>query len=392
VDAATSRARSAGRARARGTVTSAARVLILSAAIGEGHDLPARFLAAGLDEAGARAEVADGLHAMGPFLERLALSGSPFASRWGGYMFDVEYALIAHAAPARRLAGSLMRRIGGGRLLALIAARRPDIVVSTYPGVTELLGRLRAEGALSVPVVSAITDLAALRWWAHPAVDLHLVTHPESIAEVRSIAGRRADVRAVNGLNDPAFLVVRDRLAARDDLGLSREPPIVLVSGGGWGVGDLAGATGAALLAGAHAVLLCGRNEVLRERMRARFGTDPRVTVLGFSDRMPDLLAAADCLVHSTAGLTVLEAIQRGCPAISYGWGHGHVRVNNRAFAAHGLAAVATTPPELSAALTRALGERPAPDLSFAELPSAAEVVCGRFAASRALDRVARGD
>ena len=360
----------------------APRVLILSAAIGEGHDLPARFLAAGLESAGARAIVADGLHAMGPFLERLALSGSPFHSPWGGYLFDVEYALLAHAAPARRLAGNLMRRIGGGGLLALIAATGPDIVVSTYPGVTELLGRLRAEGALSLPVVSAITDLAALHWWAHPAVDLHLVTHPESIAEVRSIAGDHADVRVVRGLNNPAFLVARDRLVARDALGLPLEPPIVLVSGGGWGVGDLAGATGAALAADAHVVLLCGRNAAARERMQARFGGEPRVTVLGFSDRMPDLLAAADCLVHSTAGLTVLEAIQRGCPAISYGWGHGHVRVNNRAFAAHGLAAVATTPAELASALRRALREPREPDLSFAELPSATDVVIGQFAAA----------
>jgi UDP-N-acetylglucosamine:LPS N-acetylglucosamine transferase len=260
------------------------------------------------------------------------------------------------------------------------------VVVSTYPGVTELLARLRAEGALAVPVVSAITDLAALRWWAHPAVDLHLVTHPESIAEVRSIAGPRADVRAVRGLNDPAFLAPRDRIAARDALGLPREPPIVLVSGGGWGVGDLAGATDAALAAGAHAVALCGRNDSARHLMSSRFASEDRVTVLGFTDRMPDLLAAADGLVHSTAGLTVLEAIQRGCPAISYGWGHGHIRVNNRAFAAHGLAAVATTQDELAAALRHALRERRAPDLSFAALPDAARVVLERFAAPRKED------
>jgi UDP-N-acetylglucosamine:LPS N-acetylglucosamine transferase len=361
----------------------APRVLILSAAIGEGHDLPARFLAAGLETAGADARIEDGLHAMGPFLEGLAMSASPFASRWGGLLFDFEYVLLTRAPPARRLAGSLMTRIGGRGVLAVIAASRPDVVVSTYPGVTELLGRLRASGALALPVVSAITDLAALRWWAHPAVDLHLVTHPESIAEVRSIAGPRTDVRAVRGLNDPAFLAARDRLAARDALGLPRESPIVLVSGGGWGVGDLEGATGAALGAGAHAVVLCGRNEAAPAQMRARFGADPRVTVLGFTDRMPDLLAAADCLVHSTAGLTVLEAIQRGCPAISYGWGHGHIRANNRAFAAHGLAAVATTPAALAAALRHALRERPAPDLSFAALPDAAAVVLERFAAPR---------
>jgi UDP-N-acetylglucosamine:LPS N-acetylglucosamine transferase len=368
----------------------APRVLILSAAIGEGHDLPARFLADGLEGAGAQPQIRDGLKAMGPFLEALALSGSPFQSRWGGVLFDVEHALLARVVTTRRLAGSLVRRIGAPGLLALIAAERPDIVVSTYPGVTELLGRLRAERALALPVVSAITDLAALRWWAHPAVDLHLVTHPESITEVRSIAGPRADVRAVRGLNDPAFLVARDRRAARDALGLPRDPPIVLVSGGGWGVGDLAGATAAALAAGAHVVVLCGRNEVRRQRMQAHFGPAPRVTVLGFTDRMPDLLAAADCLVHSTAGLTVLEAIQRGCPAISYGWGHGHIRVNNSAFAAHGLAAVATTPDELARALRRALLRRPAPDLSFAALPDAAEVLLERLAVPREHDVMGR--
>jgi processive 1,2-diacylglycerol beta-glucosyltransferase len=356
------------------------RVLILSAAIGEGHDLPARFLAAGLERAGTEARIEDGLNAMGPFLEGLALTASPFTLRWGGLLFDLEYVLLTRVPPARRLAGSIMRRIGGRGVLALIAATRPDVVVSTYPGVTELLGRLRAERALALPVVSAITDLAALRWWAHPAVDLHLVTHPESIAEVRSVAGPGADVRAVRGLNDPAFLAARDRRASRDALGLPREPPIVLVSGGGWGVGDLSGATATVLAAGAHAVVLCGRNEAALHLLRARFEAHDRVTVLGFTDRMPDLLAAADCLVHSTAGLTVLEALQRGCPAISYGWGHGHIRVNNRAFAAHRLAAVATTYAELAAELRRALQERRRPDPSFAELPDAADVVLERFA------------
>jgi len=360
------------------------RVLLLSAAIGEGHDLPARILAADLEAAGADARVEDGLRAMGPFLERIGISGSPFQSAWGGRLFDVEYALLTHIGPTRRLAGWLLARIGGRGLLAGVAAARADVVISTYPGVTEVLGRLRAAGRLRIPLVSAITDLAALRYWAHPAVDLHLVTHPESIAEVRAIAGAGTDVVAVRGLNDPAFLIARDRAAARAALALPPDGPLVVVSGGGWGVGDLVRATEVALATGAaHALVLCGRNEALLARIRARLAGDPRVTALGFTDRMPDILAAADCLVHSTAGLTVLEALQRGCPAISYGWGHGHVRVNNRAFAAHRLAAVAATPAALARALRDALQARAAPDLSFAALPRAADVVLERFAPGR---------
>ena len=70
---------------------------------------------------------------------------------------------------------------------------------------------------------------------------------------------------------------------------------------------------------------------------------------MGFTDRMGDVLAAADVLVHSSAGLTVLEAIIRGCPVVSYGFGYGHVRASNAALERFGLAQVARTPSASSA-------------------------------------------
>ena len=57
---------------------------------------------------------------------------------------------------------------------------------------------------------------------------------------------------------------------------------------------------------------------------------------------------------------------------ISYGWGIGHIRANNRAYRRFGLADVATTHAELDAALRRALAHRPEPDLSLTRIPSAA--------------------
>jgi UDP-N-acetylglucosamine:LPS N-acetylglucosamine transferase len=357
------------------------RVLVLSAAIGEGHDLPARILAAELGElrAPVEASVVDTFAIVGRPLSAIAEAGSTFESEWGNRFFDLEYRLLSEIGPTRRLAGRLMVALGGRRLLAHIAGAQADVIVSTYPGTTEMLGRLRAAGRLAVPVVSAITDLAALRWWAHPGVDLHLVTHPESIDEVRRIAGD-TDVVAVRGLNAADFLVPRDRLGARRSLGLPEAAPIVLVSGGGWAVGDLAGAVDVVLRRpDAIALVLCGRREDLRAGFRARFGDDGRVLALGFTDRMSDLMAAADALIHSTAGLTVLEAHVRGCPAISYGWGRGHIRANNRAFTRWGIAEVAADATALAAALDRALARRGAPDRSFAALPSAAEVILDRL-------------
>ena len=353
------------------------KVLIFSASIGEGHDLPARVLAEGIERESpaAEVEIVDSLALVNTLVRRLVLDSSRFHSKWGNRVFDLSYRLITDVRPTRWLAAKLTRLLASRPIRRAVLERSPDVVVSTYPGATEVLGDLRSRGKIDLPVVSAITDLAALRYWSHPGVDLHLITHPESAEEVLEIAPG-TDVRCVRGLTDERFYEPRSQDAARRELGLPAEGPVVIVSGGGWAVGDLEGAAEEALrVPRATVVCLCGRNEELRTELAEHFAGQPRVTVEGFTDRMPDWFAAGDALVHSTAGLTVLEAIMRGCGVVSYGWGRGHVRVNNEAYTRFGLAEVAGSRDELAGALERVLASRPAPDESFTRLPSAASAV-----------------
>jgi UDP-N-acetylglucosamine:LPS N-acetylglucosamine transferase len=355
------------------------RVLILTASVGEGHDLPTRTLAAQLREEDPEVEVVveDGLAAMGWAITLVSESAPRVVFYRFDWLWDVGFWAFARFGPSRALTQAALARVGAPGLLRLVERHQPDVVVSTYPHTTEVLGRLRLDGRLDVPVCAAVTDLSALWYWATPGADLHLITHPESEAEVRRIAGPAARVAAVTGLTDPAFLEARDRDEARAALGLPAAGSIVLVSGGGWGVGRLESAVEVALgVAGVGLVAcLCGRNEEARERLERRFSGDERVRVEGFTERMPDWLAAADVLVHSTAGLTVLEALIRGCPAISYGWGRGHIRLNNAAFRRYGLAEVADSASALRTALAHALDRQRAPDLAYARRVSAASLV-----------------
>jgi UDP-N-acetylglucosamine:LPS N-acetylglucosamine transferase len=352
------------------------RVLIYSASIGEGHDGPARQLAAGIVEArpGAEVEIADFL-ALTPVVRTIAMRGSSFHSRIGSLAFDAIFWLATYFPPTRWLIDHGTVALTARRLLRRVAASRPDVVVATYPGAAIVLGALRSRGRLPRPTVSAITDLAALRVWARPGIDIHLITHPESAAEVRELAPA-SEITCVRGLTSPGFEREAEPAQARRDLGLDLERPVVVVSGGGWAVGDLEGAVGVAVArSDASVICLCGRNEQVRERIASRYAGEGRVRVLGFTERISELFAAADVVIHSTAGLTVLEALMRGCRVISYGWGHGHIRVNNRAFVRFGLADVAGDPAELGAALDRALAAPRLPDHSFAELPDAGAVV-----------------
>jgi UDP-glucose 4-epimerase len=364
-------------------------VLIISADIGEGHDRPARAVARELrdEDPDAQVSIVNGLPAMGGVLTKVLRENSAFMFQFIPWWFDLQYRLFMQVAPTRWLARRLLTLLGSRGLMRLILAHDPDLIVSTYPGVTCVLGELRRRGRLDVPCYSSITDLAGLHFWAHPGIDLHFITHPESAEEVEKIAGP-GSVRWAKPPTSPAFLAFRERAEARRALALPPEGTVVAVSGGGWGVGDLVGATSAALeVPGATVLCLCGRNDRLRAKIASRFAGEPRLRVMGFTDRMGDVLAASDALIHSSAGLTVLEAIIRGCPVISYGFGYGHVRASNAALLRFGLAQVATAQNEIRPALERALESHPEPDGSFARRPSTASLILSDERRARTLPR-----
>jgi UDP-glucose 4-epimerase len=350
------------------------RVLVLSADIGEGHDLPARMIKADIEEEfpGAEVRIENGLEAMGKLAATVLRNGSKFIFRWMPWLFDVQYWLITKFGPTRWLFQHIGYLTSGRGVLRVVEEHDPDVVISTYPGVTAVLGMLRENRRIGVPVQSAITDLAGLRYWAHPGVDLHYVTHPESIEEVERLVGP-GTVEWARPPISREFLMPRTRRDAREALDVPAHARMVLVSGGGWGVGDLEGAIDTAL-SGDDTLVVCitGHNEVAREKLEERFGENPMVRVLGFTEQMSDWMAAADAMIHATAGLTVLEAHIRGCPVVSYGFSAGHLRANNAAFERFGLAEVARSEHELESVLRHVTRERRSPDSSFASLPSIA--------------------
>ena len=378
----------AGQAQLRHPGLRPPRILILSASIGAGHDLPAEVMADELRglAPGAAVKILDTPAEAGPILEGLVDSGSLFHSRIGNLIFEAQHRVMMQWAPGRRQVARAITRLARGPVLAILERERPDVIVATWPGAGEALGTMRREGVIDVPIVSAITDLSSLWYWAAPGIDLHLITHPESEGEVREIAGPDTRIEVVRGLNDPAWVVPIAEDDARRALDLPVEPKLVVVSGGGWGVGDMEGGIDIALRRpDTIVVALCGGNAELKARLDADYAHEDRVQAWGFTDQMPTLFAAADALIHSTAGLTMLEAQMRGLPAISYGWGRGHIRLNNQAYARFGLAQVALNRSELAVELDHALARRPEPDVSFAELPTAAAVV-HRLYTERLLD------
>jgi len=190
--------------------------------VGEGHDHPARTLAAQLraERPDVDVSIVDGLEPMGRVVKVVSDDAGRVVFFRGQWLWDLGFWLFARARPTRWFTQTSLTRLGGPGLMRLVRDSAPDVVVSTYPHTTEVLGRMRRSGRLDIPVVSAITDLAGMDYWASRGIDVHLITHPESIEEVRSVAGTGSRIVCVHGLTSPEFLEPLPQPVARAQLGL----------------------------------------------------------------------------------------------------------------------------------------------------------------------------
>ena len=366
-------------------------IAILTADVGEGHLAAARVLAEEVREAApdVRVVLVDALDALGPLLRLLLLDAYRFQLRYVPRVFHALFWLFQHFRPLRALGRAALVALGGRRLNARLEAIAPDAIVSTYPAATSVLGTLRRRGRITVPTLATITDFAGVPFWSHPGIDLHLVMHSSLVPLVEREAGP-GSACTVEPLAAREFREARlQRDAARESLGLPASGRVVVVSGGGWGVGDVAGAVAeAAGLPATTVVVVTGRNRVLEAKLRTTHRGADQVRVLGFTDAMPRLLAAADVLVHTTGGVTCLEALTAGCPLIAYGAPAGHAPSLARAMARlrialhprsraelhRALLSPLPTPPleEAERAIDRLLGARLRPQSASPRLPVAA--------------------
>ncbi len=326
------------------------RVLILSASVGGGHNAAAAVIQNDLLQAGHRACIVDGLALASPRVDRYFQWAYPWQLQWIPWLYDWQIRLSNGRRVARAVRW-LCAALWSERLLDLIGIVRPDLIVSTYPLMTAVLGRLRAQGRVQCPCAAVVTDYGVHRLWTAPGMDLHLVVSGESARQVVDADGR---VEIMQPPVNPAYRLLRDREAARARLDLPRRDFIALVVGGAWGIGDLEEIAADVAASGVYTVIVCGRNAALASRLAHRFAGIETVRVLGWTDELPWYMAAADCLVQSAGGLTCLEAVTARLPIVLYRPIAGHGQLNAETMERAGAAHWARSAEELRALLRAA--------------------------------------
>jgi processive 1,2-diacylglycerol beta-glucosyltransferase len=241
----------------------------------------------------------------------------PWSGRAGARLFNRMVAIpglydalhFAHLRTGSRLAERLDQASRARVIPALRAEleRHPaDLVVSVFATGASAAARLKAE-IPDLRTVVLCTDVAVHRIWAAEGTDLFLVTSAAAAESVRRYLPR-APVAVVPPPVRAAFYAAPSRDAARAALGVPPEDFCVLVIDSGWGFGPLVESVSALADAGVHVLAVAGRDRGIERRLRELAAKSPRITPFGFTDRVPELMSAADVVVALPGANTCAEA------------------------------------------------------------------------------------
>jgi processive 1,2-diacylglycerol beta-glucosyltransferase len=301
------------------------RAVLLSGSLGMGHDVVAEACATSLHELGWTTETLDAMGLLGRrggsagehvFRTMLAIPG----------LYDAFH--FAALRPGNRLAlrtDAAARRQVVPRLREYLDTHPSQLVISVFSTGASAMSSLvpRYPGLRHVVFCS---DAVPHRLWVHPNVDLYLVTSAAAEPSVRMFEPEER-VMVVPAVARMPFYHPPSRAEARVSLGVPADERCVLLMSGAWGLGPVAEVAEALGDAGVHVLAVAGRNERLAAKLAAAAGRQPLVHPFGFTDRVPELMAAAD-LVVTSSGDTCTEARTVGRPLLLLDVVQGHGRDN----------------------------------------------------------------
>ncbi len=291
-------------------------VLIVSASIGSGHTQAANAVQAEFlrQYPGSKAVVVD-------FLEGENFSLANVIKESYLRMIDVfpsVYDLLyrwSQAPQKGKTVRSLFSWVLKKRMLQLIETYKPDMIILTHPFPCGAACHLKQKGLITIPLAGVITDYAVHRLWVYPEVDTYFVA-ASPMANILMNQGVPSERVVITGIPVDSKFAHVTKPQGKDKQSKS---PTILVMGGGLGLGALEEVLMYLDTMPGHQrfVVVTGRNATLRKELQSmsRKMNHP-ISVLGYTRRVPALMASAELLVTKPGALTCSEAMVAGLPMV----------------------------------------------------------------------------
>lgn len=319
------------------------KVLIMSASTGGGHNRAARAIKEELesrtiDNMSIECEIVDSLKLVNNTMDKVISRGyeksALYTPKAYGSVYRFSETTIASKNEFKtNPLTSLMAR----KFKHLLNESTPDLIIGTHPFPMIALSTLKKNNNIHSlsrsesfykstkvdipPMISVLTDYTTHSTWIQNEIDYYIVGH-EYVKELLVYEGVDSEkVKAFGIPVEKSFLSHRDRETVLTELGLSPEKLTVLLMGGSFGAGNIKETLEdlIAINRDFQILVITGRNEHLKDKLSKMLDStihNKNICLLGYTNKMNDILASIDVLISKPGGLTTTEALLNDVPMI----------------------------------------------------------------------------
>ena len=296
------------------------KVLILTVTTGEGHNSAAAALECKLANQGVETKQVDAYYYVSNVL------GSAIAN---GYLLSIgsmsnSYSLVYDILEHRKRSDASFSptvfalRIIAKKLLGLINDYAPDVIVCTHVFAAMPVEILKEKGLITAKTFAIVTDFTVHPYWEELKSFDHIVLPSEQLEWQCLKKKLRPEQLLPSGIPiKDGFDFTVPKTEARKKLSLFPNVPVIMVMGGSMGYGNLYKIIKKIdnVQSFFQIVAICGNNNKAYKKL-SESEFKHNIKILGFTNDIPLIMDAADCIVTKPGGITVSEALAKKLPLI----------------------------------------------------------------------------
>ncbi|MCX6962900.1 MAG: glycosyltransferase [Verrucomicrobia bacterium] len=286
--------------------------MILTASMGEGHNTAARNIQQALQaEAGSSVEVlvVDPYTRTNPVVNRCIQKGYAAAINNYPRLWKMVFAMLSQPKVIEGMAPLLLQLTNA--VHSLVREFQPDLIASTYPVFGYIMQRIRrVDPAVAMPFYMVITDSTMINqtWYRYPCDGAIVADEPT------------AEVLRNDGVAEDKIHVLGFPVGLQFDEFIPAPPP----HDGNWRLlffpgGPLHRAfetlNHLSTIQKASVTVITGRRQDAHAAL-SRAGLPKRGHLIGWTDKMPDLMGSHHIFIGKAGGATVQEAIAAQIPFV----------------------------------------------------------------------------
>ena len=212
------------------------------------------------------------------------------------------------------------------KLNVLLQEFKPDLIISTHPFGTQMCGILRKKDKINCKIATVLTDFHIHAQWLvfNEYIDDFFVSNEQMKLDMIKCSIPEEKIHVTGIPVSKRFLEDFDKTAICTSFGLDPTKETVLFfAGGEFGLGrNTTFMTLKALerlFSKMQVVAISGKNPKMKkkfEELVATTGSEDRIKILEFTDKVPELMSISSIVVTKAGGLTITESLTSHLPII----------------------------------------------------------------------------